>query len=88
MTVFDLILMRYLLHYGPILVKKCRVIFCIMRYAIFSLRYTFFKVIMQRTNTRLSQNANLVDTCNWNIAFLQTGERKSVICRIKTHRFL
>ena len=51
MTVFDLILMRYLLHYGPILVKKCRVIFCIMRYAIFSLRYTFLKVIMQRTNT-------------------------------------
>ena len=51
MTVFDLILMRYLLHYGPILVKKCRVIFCIMRYAISSLRYTFLKVIMQRTNT-------------------------------------
>ena len=51
MTVFDLILMRYLLHYGPILVKKCCVIFCIMRYAIFFLRYTFLKVIMQRTNT-------------------------------------
>ena len=51
MTVFGLILMRYFLHYGPISVKKCCVIFCIMRYAIFSLRYTFFKVIMQRTNT-------------------------------------
>ena len=53
MTVFGLILMRYFLHYGPISVKKCCVIFCIMRYAIFSLRYTFFKVIMQRTNTVL-----------------------------------
>ena len=51
MTVFGLILMRYFLHYGPISVKKCCVIFCIMRYAIFSLRYTFFKAIMQRTNT-------------------------------------
>ena len=51
MTVFGLILMRYFLHYEPISVKKCCVIFCIMRYAIFSLRYTFFKVIMQRTNT-------------------------------------
>ena len=51
MTVFGLILMRYFLHYGPISVKKCCVIFCIMRYAIFYLRYTFFKVIMQRTNT-------------------------------------
>ena len=30
-----------------------RVIFCIVRYAIFSLRYTFFKFIMQRTNTEV-----------------------------------
>ena len=69
MTVFGLILMRYSLHYGPISVEKCCVIFCIMRYDSFSLRYTFFKVIMQRTNTRLSQNANHFDTCNWNIAW-------------------
>ena len=61
MTVFDLILMRYLLHYGPILVKKCRVIFCIMRYAIFSLRYTFLKVIMQRTNTGENESKTAID---------------------------
>ena len=71
MTVFDLILMRYLLHYGPISVKKCCVIFCIMRYAIFSLRYTFFKVIMQRTNTVYFQyfSAKIGIFCHMKVIF-------------------
>ena len=47
--------LRYFLHYGPILFKKHCVIFCVMHYGYFCLRYTFFKLITQRTNTGENQ---------------------------------